>query len=593
MAKEIEFPVVAMSYTSTQPTISYELSMDQPHTHYFDVKMSISGVDKDSLVVKMPVWTPGSYLVREFAKNIDYFQVEDDAGNPIPFEKVRKNSWHIKNEGKTVHVKYNVYSFEHSVRTSWLDSDHGYINGASVFMFVDGMLDVPSTINIKPHPSFKMITTPLKPTGNDQWTLHCPDYDTLVDSPIEIGTHELIKFEAGGIPHRFAIVGEANFDTDQMIADTKKIIEAQVEMFGDHPCEDYTFILHNTPSSYGGLEHLNSTCLIYPQWDYKPFDKYVRYLGLVSHEYFHLWNVKRIRPHALGPFDYDRENYTNLLWMAEGLTSYYDDLILLRAGIIDQDDYFKIIQRNINRVENTPGKDVQSLSDASFDAWIKYYRKNENTDNVCISYYSKGAHVGQLLDLAIRHHTKNERNLDYVLVQIYNEYYKKKDVGVTEKEYAQVIQDITGKTMDEFLEKYVYGTEPLDYNKYFAYAGLRLVNQNEKGKGLFFGVTSSTKDGKHIVQKVTAHSPAYEYGINVNDEIIAINGYRVEASLSKYLQASKPGDTVEVMLNRKGKIRTIPVVLDKNRNFDYKIEKVENPTALQKKIYEDWIGEKF
>ncbi len=576
--------------------LAYEVSMENPHQHYFEVKMSVSNLEQDELVVKLPVWTPGSYLVREFARNIDYFEVTDQKGNALEWNKVKKNAWSIQSKGASeVLVTYRVYAFEHSVRTSFLDADHGYINGASVFLYVDEHLELPSTVKINPYKDFKKISTSLKPVNGDQWTLSSPNYDILVDSPIEIGNQEIIEFEAGGVPHYFALVGEGNYKTDQMIKDVQKIVDEQVKMFGDMPCEDYTFILHNTENSYGGLEHLNSTCLIYPRWDYQPYDKYVRYLGLVSHEYFHLWNVKRIRPHALGPFDYETENYTQLLWMAEGLTSYFDDLILLRADLIKPNDYLNIVTKNLNRVENTPGVHVQSLSDASFDAWIKYYRKNENTNNCCISYYTKGALVAMALDLAIRHHTNNEQNVDQVLVRVYEDYYKKQGRGITEKEFQEVIEEVTGQSMDDFLQNYVYNTTPIDYNKYLAYAGLKLVNKNKGGKGKRLGVSTTNKDGRLMVKEVIRGGMAYEHGLNVHDEIIAINGYRVKGSLSEYLKntTNAAGDEIEMIINRGGKIRTLNMPIGTDESFRYTFEKLKDVNDLQKKIYKDWLGEDF
>ncbi len=589
-----------MTYADTE--LKYTISMEQPHTHYFDVEMEISGLAQDSIDIKMATWTPGSYLIREFSRKVEAFEVQGGNRalayhkNAMAFRKISKNTWRIdtKNAQK-ITIKYKVYSFEWTVRTSILDASHAYINPASVLMYVDGQQQLPSTVHIKPHSNFKKISTSLKPVDKaNKWVLKSPNYDILVDSPIEIGNQETVDFVAENIPHHLAVYGGGNYDRDKLVADTKKIVTAAKEVFGQHPCEDYTIIVHNTEGSYGGLEHLSSTSLIYPRWNYMPDYKYERWLGLMSHEYFHLWNVKRLRPKALGPFDYENENYTQLLWVMEGTTSYYDDLLLRRADLMTAEKYLKVAASNVTKMENTPGSRVQSVADASFDAWIKYYRSDENFNNCCVSYYMNGAVVSMLLDLEIMHSTKGEKSLDDVMRAMYERYYLGKKRGFTDDEYQAVVEEVAGKKLDDFWRKYVYGTEQPDYQTYFNYVGLRLMDENEDKEELALGVNLSG-GGKLTVRKVTRGTCGYEHGLNVNDEIIAIDGYRVSSvdGIGKVLQGKKAHDKIDIMISRDGRIQSLPIELAHKKEVAYKLVAIDSATDEQKALYKKWLREDF
>ncbi|MCG8577591.1 MAG: hypothetical protein MI810_22110, partial [Flavobacteriales bacterium] len=390
MRKHIFF-LLAFVYFSMQSyaiQINYELGMSNPHNHYFEVEMDISEIKAKTIDLKMPVWAPGSYLVREFAKGVNLVKAKSADGKDLEVYKVNKNTWRVNLDGaKAIKVNYEVYSFELSVRTSFLDDSHGYLNGTSVFMYVDGHKDVSGKLKINPHASFKKIATALKNEGNNTFTY--TDYDELVDSPIEIGNHEEFSFKAAGVNHTVAMYGEGNYDVETLKKDMAKVVEAETKVMGSNPNKEYLFIVHNITVPSGGLEHKASTTLQVNRWTYEG-DAYLGFLSLVAHEYFHLWNVKRMRPKELGPFDYDNENYTDLLWVMEGFTSYYDELILRRAGFYDQDTYLSKLFGTINYVENTVGNKVQPVAHSSFDAWIKAYRRNENSSNIGISYYSKG-----------------------------------------------------------------------------------------------------------------------------------------------------------------------------------------------------------
>ena len=592
-----------MSYAETE--LKYTISMEQPHTHYFEVQMEISGLEQESIDIKMATWTPGSYLIREFARKVEDFKVKGDNQalahhkNAMAFRKISKNTWRIDTKhAKKITVQYKVYSFEWTVRTSILDASHAYINAASVLMYIGEQQQLPATVHIKPHSSFREISTSLKPVDRfNKWVLKSPNYDILVDSPIEIGNHEIIDFTAENIPHRFAIYGGGNYDKNRLVEDTKKIVTAAKEVFGEeeHPCEDYTIIVHNTEGAYGGLEHLNSTSLIYPRWNYLPDYKYERWLGLMAHEYFHLWNVKRIHPKALGPFDYENENYTRLLWVMEGTTSYYDDLLLRRADLMKTEKYLKVAAGNVTKMENAPGSRVQSVAEASFDAWIKFYRHDENTNNCCSSYYMNGAVLNMLLDLEIMQLTNGEKSMDDVMSTMYDRYYLKAKRGFTDDEYQAVVEEIAGKKMDDFWKNHIYGVEKPNYTKYFNYVGLHLMDENEGKEELALGVFLGSDKGKLTVKRVSRGTCAYEHGLNVNDELIAINGYRISSKddVAKLLRGKKAHDRIEVMISRNGEIQTLPIELAHKKDVAYKLVPIESATDAQKALYKKWLRDDF
>ena len=344
--------------------------MPKPQNHYFHVEMELEDFNEKEIDISLPVWAPGSYLVREFSKNINMVKAFDENGNPLEIKKQRKNSWTInKSKNKKVIVKYEVYAFELSVRTSFLDLTHGYVSGSGVFMFVEGHLDVSGELKIIPFEGFSTVSTAL-PEAKSKFEFSYTDYDHLVDCPIEIGNQLVFDFNAAGVKHTVAIYGDGNYLIDELRTDMAKIIEEETKVFGQNPNKEYLFIIHNVVNGQGGLEHKNSTTLSVNRWTYSG-SNYIKFLSLVAHEYFHLWNVKRIRPIELGPFDYNQENYTDMLWVMEGFTSYYDELILLRAGYYSQNQMLGKVESAINYVEGSVGSREQPLAHASFDAWVK------------------------------------------------------------------------------------------------------------------------------------------------------------------------------------------------------------------------------
>jgi predicted metalloprotease with PDZ domain len=582
----LQFAIVAQA----APKLEYTISMDEPQTHFFEVAMTVTDIRQPYIDFKMATWTPGSYLIREYARHVEGFKAASGS-QPLRAEKVSKNTWRVytKNANK-VTVNYKVYAYELTVRTSFLDKSHGYINGASVFMYVDKKLNLPSVLTVKPYKEWKEITTGLKPVSNNKWVLQVPDFDILADSPIEIGNQEIFTFQAAGIPHTVAMYGNPPYDQEQLKADMIKVIEATTAVVGEHPCKDYTFIVHAAPGAGGGLEHLNSTTLQMTPFALTNERGYNGFLSLVAHEYFHLWNVKRIRPKALGPFDYENENYTTLLWVSEGITSYYDELLVRRAGIYSPEQYLNTALGAIGGIENQPGNRIQSAAESSFDAWIKGYRPNENSVNSTISYYSRGSVVGNMLDLEIMHSTRGQKSLDDVFRYLWAEYYKKQNRGYTDEEFKRAVEMVAGHQLDDFFQNNIYDAKPIDYNKFFGYAGMKLINRYENRIETYLGANTSAVSGKVIVRSVLRDSPAWTGGINVNDEIIAINGYRVDSDLSQLLSLYSPGDKAVVTVARAGKLENIEVVLANSPIVSYRLEKLPDTTPEQTAVYNKWLN---
>lgn len=589
MKKIILLALCTIVINASAATISYQLDFSNAAAHYVNVKMSIEGIKKSTVDIKMPVWAPGSYLIREFPKNVEGAEATNGKGGKLMVEKINKNTWRVaSNNSDKIEFSYKVYANELSVRTSHIDLSHAYFNGTSIFMFIEGYLNEKTTVKILPYNGWKEISTSLDMVNNDKWTRTAPDYDLLVDSPFEIGNQSIFYFEASGVKHEVALYGQSNCNQEKLKNDMIKIVQECTAIFGEHPCKNYVFIIHNLPSGGGGLEHLNSTTLQTSKWGYESESSYTGFLSLVAHEYFHLWNVKRLRPVPLGPFNYSEENYTSLLWFSEGVTSYYDDYITRLAGFYSPEKYLEIAAGSAAVHQNTPGNSVQSVTESSIDAWIKFYRPNENSSNSTSSYYSKGALMGILLDLEIMNATKGSKTLNDVMKAMYQTYYKKLNRGFTEAELKATAEQVAGVKLDE-LFNLLHTTDPINYSKYFAYAGLKISDRNATKNEAFLGATTSSSNGKTIVQSVTKDAPAQKAGLTNGDEIIAINGNRVNNDLANWLALYKPGDKVQVIAARDGSVATYEITLAKNPYVSYKLEKIQDATEVQKTIYKKWL----
>ncbi len=543
--------------------LTYHLSMPQPNSHYFAVKIDVQENTAAVQEFKLPVWTPGSYLVREFSKNLNQVRAIDAQGKELTVKKKAKNAWEVQCNGATSYtVFYEVYAFELSVRTPFLDNTHGFVAGAGVFMYTEETRYQNGILHIHPHASFKKISTALviadfKSEPSDQ-TFLFEDYDQLVDSPIEIGNQQEFSFMAAGVRHRVAMYGEANYNTPDLQRDMAKVVESATAVFGSNPNQDYLFIVHNVKDGQGGLEHKNSCVLSVSRWSYTG-SNYLGFINLVAHEYFHLWNVKRIRPIELGPFNYDQECYTSLLWVMEGITSYYDELLLLRAGFYTKADFLNKLQSQINYVEGSPGSRVQPVAHASFDAWIKAYRPNENSSNTTMTYYSRGAVIGAVLDAYLIQRSKGRKGLDGFMQLLYQKYALDLKRGFSELEFEQELTNYCGEDMHAFFTQYVNGTAIIPYQKYFEPMGLKVTDQTS----VLTNFGAALEPGNVLkVRTVRSGSAAEDAGISVGDEIIGCDGFRIDkAGLENKYNNLQPGVSMELLLARDGKLFSTKCVM--------------------------------
>jgi predicted metalloprotease with PDZ domain len=582
------------------PEIGYTVSMPRPHTHLLEVeaRLRYSAAAPASVDLRMPVWTPGSYLVREFERNVQDFSADDDGGRALQWSKVNKNTWRVQTSGaRELRVRYSVYANELSVRTNELNDRHAFWNNAALLVYPEGFLGSPSTLRVEPFKDWK-IATGLPAVSEARDTFRAENFDVLYDSPFIVSDFRVIEFDVKGVRHRVVVDGEGAYDPDGVRRDVQKIVEAEVEMMGEIPYHDYTFILLLGPSGGGGLEHLNSTSLTWRRFGFSTPDDRRGFHTLVAHEFFHLWNVKRIRPDALGPFDYTQENYTRLLWVAEGITSYYENQFVRRAGLMTDRQYLEAVARDIQSLQNAPGRLEQSAEESSFDAWIKQYRPDENSINSTISYYDKGAILGLVLDLEIRRRSNGARSLDDVMRSLYNDFYKK-GRNYTPEDFQRTAEQAAGASLEEFFRRFVRGREELDYNAALEWVGLRLDTASAAAarpavEEAYLGATLDQTGERLTVRNVPAGTPAYEQGLNASDQIVAIDGYRATRdSLNARLADKRPGDQLTLMVFRNDELRTFNIKLGGRANATYRIVPVAAATEQQKRNYQSWLGAVF
>ena len=575
--------------TDKTASLSYQVAMSQPTSHLFEVTLLVSNWQSATLDLKMPVWTPGSYLIREYARHLQDFAACDRHGRDLVSRKLAKNHWQVSTaDVEEIKVSYCIYANDLTVRTNHLDATHGYFNGAAMFFLIPGLEHQPIKLEVVPPESDWRVTTTLPKTSQANVFI-AQDFDTLVDTPVEVGTQQVYDFEVLGKPHSLAIWSQGNAKPEQIIADTTKIIETEAQIFADLPYEQYLFLLHLSGSGYGGLEHKNCCTLNYPRFGFRDRVKYERFIQLVAHEFFHLWNVKRIRPQALETFDYEAENYTTSLWFCEGTTSYYDILIPLRAGIYNRETYLKNLGKDINKYLNTIGRTVQPLGESSYDAWIKLYRRNEYSDNNQISYYLKGQLVSLLLDLLIRAKHHNKRSLDDVMQLMWSRF-GQQEVGFSETQLRNTIAEVAQVDLTDFFARYIETTEELPFNDYLEPFGLYLKTIAES-EIPYLGIKVQSENNREVIKFVAAESPAAIGGIDASDELLAIDGIKVKANLDDRLKDYQAEDTIQVTIFHQDELKTLAVTLAQPQANTYELAIKDDLSLEQQQNLLGWLGE--
>ncbi|MGP8056510.1 MAG: M61 family metallopeptidase [Nitrososphaerales archaeon] len=577
-----------------QDLIRYTVSMLRANAHYFDVAIEIpipTGGRAGELRLAMPVWTPGHYAVEDFARHVTEVKAFDSGSRrELKVTKLEKSLWSVALQGsEKLRVEYPVYAFSYTVDTSYIDNLHALINGASVFLYPEGMQGMPVRLVLVPRPEWKVVSTGLQRVS--EWEFAAPDYDVLVDSPLEVGNQEVRPFDTGGARYDVSIFGEAPIDFGKLVGDIKGIVEQTTPIFGQVPYDRYVFLVNFTDTTGGGLEHLNSTMCFSPRLRMIPKEEYNRSMGLFSHEFFHAWNVKRLRPVGLGPFDYTAETYTKSLWIAEGITSYYDDLILRRSGLYSAEEYLDALVSSVNVMKSLPGSGWQSAEEASFDTWTKFYKQDENSLNVTSSYYTQGTVIGWMLDMVIRDTSRGGKSLDDVMRKLYRGVFLKENRGYTDKEFEAACVELGGHDAVEVFNARVRGRRDIDYDLYLGHVGLRLTVKEEHAeeKG-FLGVKLNPEGGKTTVTMQLAGSPAEAMGLAVKDEILAVGGYRMGSDkLSFYVGTMKPGRSLNLTIARNGKLTELNGQVGKRPVFEYRIQPVKDATDDQKTLFKGWM----
>jgi predicted metalloprotease with PDZ domain len=601
-----------------KPPVRYSIFPSNPEAHLFEVRCTVDNPDPQGQKFSLPTWIPGSYLIREFARHV--VRIRAQSGRKLlRMVKLDKNTWQVEPVDGPVTVTMEVYAWDLSVRGAHLDTTHAFFNGPSVFLKVDEREDEPVEVEILPPKGARYrnwrIATAMRRKGARPYsfgTYEAANYDELIDHPVEIGTFTMATFRAAGVQHDFAITGRHRADMKRLAKDLKTLCETHTDFFGSPaPMDRYVFLVTAVGEGYGGLEHRASTALLCSRNDLphegmdKPGSGYRTFLGLASHEYFHAWNVKRIKPAAFTPYDLDRENYTTLLWAFEGFTSYYDDLMLVRAGLISRNAYLETLGRNITSLQRVAGRKKQTVAESSFDAWIKYYRGDENTPNAGVSYYLKGSLIALSLDLLIREQTGGRKSLDNVMRALWKRY-GMKGIGVPEDGIEQVAEQVTGLKLKRFFDRAVRSTADLPLRKLLAVVGVDMVLRAPRSgvdrrerkpphaekpadRGVTLGVNTGTEGGNLRITHVLDGGPAQKSGLAAGDVVIAMDGLRVtpdhfQNQVSRY----RSGETVTLHTFRRDELRVLDVVLAAARPDAWSLSVNEDKAGARAR--RRWLG---
>lgn len=596
-------------------TVRYAIRPAQPAAHVFHVTVTVDTPDPAGQHFMLPAWIPGSYMIREFARHIGRISALS-GDDRVALEKIDKHTWRAAPAEGPLTLAYEVYAWDLSVRGAHLDETHAFFNGTTVFLLPAGHREEPCRLDILPPEGRRFsqwkVATGLQPARTTRrgtfGTYLAADYDELIDCPVEMGTFQRVEFTACGVPHEMVVTGRVpKLDLKRLGADLQRMAETQIRMFEPRrqmaPFERYTFLTMAVGDGYGGLEHRNSTALICRRDDL-PYtgmkdttSAYRTFLGLASHEYFHSWNVKRMRPAAFVPYDLARENYTRLLWMFEGFTSYYDDVLLARAGLLTEAQYLETIAKTLTTVTQRSGRLKQSVAESSFDAWIKYYRQDENAPNSVVSYYQKGALVAAAIDLTLRGRSSGRRSLDDVMRLLWRRYRKAGAAytGVLEEELPEAVEEATGIDLTRLIRGWTEGTRDVDFAALFAPFGIVV----ERGLALdephfaMMGLKTRRDGADCRIVNVFDGGPAQAAGLSGGDVIVAMGGLRVRASnLDALLSRYAAGDAVEVTAFRRDELQQHVVTLARQPPPKYVLKVDAAATKTAARLRKQWLRER-
>lgn len=577
--------------------IHYSVRVDRSGEHRGEFTLELDGVDRPSVDLVFPSWVPGSYWIVEYQRAVGRFAAHAAGHDPRPLriERMDKGRWRIHTEGASrVVATYSVYGYQMVTEGLDITDDHLFLNAALCLPYIDGFAHEPLELTLHVPPDWQLLTE-LEPVAGSPGRFRARDYDELVDSPIDCGHPLVLTIRPAGIPHRIVLCGHGgNFEAHRLEEDIGKIVEATIAIVGDSPLKHYTFFYHLTDVRDGGLEHATSTSCVVVRHTFRPAEGYRWFLSVTAHEYFHLYNVKRIRPRVLATFDYTRENYTRLLWWMEGTTSYFQSVVLRRAGLFDPAQFLESFTRWIGPYLQTPGRRWQSLEESSFASWIDHYRPFEESVNQSVNYYVKGALVSLCLDLEIRHRSENRASLETAFRQIWREH-GSPERGIGEDELQPILERATGLELGGFFDRYVRGVEEINFGEFVRYAGLSLapaprLPDDEEEAG-YLGIQTADSAGLVKVRAVLADGPARRAGINPGDEIIAIDGEKVLFDgFDKVLKRYPPGSKIELAVFQRGLLNRRNLETGRSPPEKYKLVPVDRPTDLERAVYLGWAG---
>jgi predicted metalloprotease with PDZ domain len=579
--------------------LTYIVDFADSSRHIANIALWIPLENVDAVELAFPVWTPGSYMVREYTRNIELIRASscseflgaESSRKPLSMQREGKNRWLVDHDHTSgwVLVEYSLYCRENSVRTNWLESEYGFITGAATFPWVEGLAEEPINVTLKMPMHWADSASSLckLPANDSEVHFVAKSYHDLVDSPIVCGNFQSRQFEVSQHRHVLVQVGADDlWNLDQAAQDVKKIVAKQHEFWREVPYESYYFLNLCTEAG-GGLEHDNSTVLMCSRWAMRRRESYLNWLALVSHEFFHTWNVRRLRPRALMNYDYESEQFFEELWIAEGITSYFDDLLLIRSGLCTTEEYLARLTANIQAVQSAPGRLVQDLSGASWDAWTKHYRPDENSHNSRISYYLKGCLVAWLLDARVRQYSNNQLALDDIVRQLWCDY---RHTGYTLEDFEDIVEALSSREIRQWLDTQVRTATELDLTIALKQFGLRFQQLPESEIALksvtkvWIGSESTPTEGKLYVRRVFRNSPSDRAGLNVDDELISFDGYRVTPDTwPSRLEVYEPDDQIELLISRRGKIRKLQIVLGRKpeHHWQLEVDPKTNPASLK------------
>ncbi len=573
--------------------IEHQVTIDDPTSHLIEVESTFPIVRNSRSELMMATWIPGSYLIREYSRHIQELQAFAD-GKPVQIEKVSKNRWKTPPvSGRSLTIRYRLYAHELTVRTNFVTEQIAIMNPIAMFLVpVDG-LELPHRVEFSLPPGWQNNISALPKSGG-KWQAR--NYQHLIDSPFLAGNTQVYSFELGQVPHHLVMAGDyAYWNTDRAAADIELLAARQKLFWGNWPLQQPYFVLNAVAEGRGGLEHDQSTLLLANRLTMRKREDYVDWLRLVSHEYFHIWNVRRLKPKVLMQPDYESEQFVPELWFSEGFTSYYDGLLLVRSGLITPDEYWKILAARFQRVLSGPGRLLLSLEDAAFDAWIRHYRPNENSPNSAPSYYDKGALVGFMLDMHIRRVTNGTKSLDDVMRRVYAQFSK---TGFTTADVANVATQVAGESMQPFFNDYIRGTREINLAPILTELGLELVQRDEIKAGtpapVSLGANVSVTNSVPTITHVPTGRAADAAGLSATDELVAINGIRTTAgNWSDVLNSFRVNETVQTTVSRRGRLMEIPVVLEQAFAKEWKLKANEDLTKSQRERLHSWLGGKW